>query len=487
MKILVIGLDCAAPELLFGDERLGNFRRLMEYGCYGRLESVVPPITVPAWMCMATSRDPGTLGVYGFRNRADFSYGGLQLATPASVQDLAIWDQFAREGKRSTVIGVPPGYPPRKINGTWVSCFMTPDTRQGGFTHPPQVADEINALVGAYPVDIRGFRTDNKQWLKQQVFETTRDRFRVVRHLMQTTDWDYFQFVEIGLDRMHHGFWKFHDPQHRQHEPGNPFQSTIRDYYRCLDEEVGRLLELLDDQTAVLVVSDHGAQKLDGGFCVNEWLIREGLLVLDEYPSEVTPLDQLAVNWAETTAWGEGGYYARVFLNVQGREPQGKIAPGDCLAVRDDLKAALEATVDDLGQPMGTVVFKPEETYRHVNRIPPDLMVHFGGLKWRSVGSVGYQALHVQENDTGPDDCNHAQHGAFILAAPGSPLSGPVEGAHLLDVAPTLLELAGCDPLPEMQGKSLLSGKGEGTAAFPTLTIDEEQVIRERLRGLGYI
>ena len=77
MKILVIGLDCAAPELLFGDERLTNFRRLMEAGCYGRLESVIPPITVPAWMCMSTSQDPGSLGVYGFRNRVDHSYDGL--------------------------------------------------------------------------------------------------------------------------------------------------------------------------------------------------------------------------------------------------------------------------------------------------------------------------------------------------------------------------------------------------------------------------
>ncbi len=77
MKILVIGLDCAAPELLFGDERLENIRRLMDAGCHGRLESIVPPITVPAWMCMATSQDPGSLGVYGFRNRNDHSYDGL--------------------------------------------------------------------------------------------------------------------------------------------------------------------------------------------------------------------------------------------------------------------------------------------------------------------------------------------------------------------------------------------------------------------------
>ena len=77
---------------------------------------------------------------------------------------------------------------------------------------------------------------------------------------------------------MHHGFWSYHDPRARLHEPGSPFERVIRDYYLHLDEEIGRLLELLDDDTAVLVVSDHGAQRLDGGFCVNEWLIREKLL-----------------------------------------------------------------------------------------------------------------------------------------------------------------------------------------------------------------
>ena len=73
MRICILGLDCAAPEIVFGEERLENIRRLMSAGVYGRLESVIPPITVPAWMCMATSQDPGSLGVYGFRNRSDHS------------------------------------------------------------------------------------------------------------------------------------------------------------------------------------------------------------------------------------------------------------------------------------------------------------------------------------------------------------------------------------------------------------------------------
>jgi predicted AlkP superfamily phosphohydrolase/phosphomutase len=262
---------------------------------------------------------------------------------------------------------------------------------------------------------------------------------------------------------------------------------VIRDYYQYLDEEVGRLLELLDEETAVLVVSDHGAQRLDGGFCVNEWLVQEGLLVLNEYPPEVTPFNRLSVNWEKTKVWSEGGYYARVFFNVRGREPHGTIDPADYEKFRDEIKAKFEATVDDQWRPLGTRVYKPDELYRAVRNVAPDLIVHFGDLYWRSIGGVGYRAIHIQENDTGPDDCNHALWGSFILAAPHSPLSGEVAGARLLDIAPTLLELGGYDIPNSMQGKSLVAGRCAGVTSHAGLSAEGEEIIRERLSGLGYI
>lgn len=485
MKILVIGLDCATPEILLGDESLPNFRYLMEAGCYGRLESIIPPITVPAWMCMSTSQDPGSLGVYGFRNRTDHSYNGLGIVNSASVRELAIWDQVCREGNRANIIGVPPGFPPRKINGISVGCFLTPDTDKDSYARPERVKDEITNLVGHYPVDVKNFRTPKKDWLKDEIYNMTRKHFQVIRHYLQNSEWDYFQFVEIGLDRIQHGFWKYHDPQHRQHEPGSPYQNVIRDYYRYLDDEVGQLLEMLDEETAILVVSDHGAQRLDGGFCVNEWLVRQGLLVLNEDPKEVTPFAKLNVNWEKTKVWSEGGYYARVFFNVKGREPHGVIDPIHYENFRYEIKAMFEETVDDHGKNMGTMAFKPQEVYRSVNNVAPDLIVHFGGLYWRSIGGVGYPEIHIQENDTGPDDCNHAQYGSFILAAPNCPLQGELTGVHLLDIAPTLLELGGYDIPPSMQGRSLSSFTPASNNG--SWSGHQEEILRERLSGLGYI
>ena len=123
------------------------------------------------------------------------------------------------------------------------------------------------------------------------------------------------------------------------------------------------------------------------------------------------------VDWPTTSAWGEGGYYSRVFLNVEGREPEGVVAAADYERVRIELKQKLEALGDENGKPIGTLAHRPEDLYPETRGIAPDLLVYFGDLDWRSVGQVGTGTIHVFENDTGPDDANHAPEGMYLLAA----------------------------------------------------------------------
>jgi ATP sulfurylase len=454
-KVFVIGLDCAEPSLVFDQWRdeLPNLRQLLDQGAYGELESSTPPITVPAWSCMLTSKDPGQLGFYGFRNRADYSYENMTIATSLAVKAPRVWDILGRAGKQVIVVGVPQTYPPRPVNGCLVTSFLTPPGAK--YTYPTDLAAEIESLVGEYLVDVPNFRTDDKDHLLEQIYEMTEKRFTVIKHLMRTRPWDFFMFVEMGVDRIHHGFWKYHDPSHPKYEPGNPYENAIKDYYRYIDREIGELLDALDDDTVVLVISDHGAKAMDGGICFNEWLIQEGYLVLKEKPAGLVPLEKCEVDWARTKAWGAGGYYGRLFLNVKGREPQGVIPPEDYEKVRDELIEKITALTDHRGQVIpGTQVIKPEEVYREVNNIPPDLIIYFGDLRWRSVGSLGLNTIHTFENDTGPDDANHAQMGIYVFYDPRQNLGGRVlQGLHLEDVAPTILDLMGLPVPREMEGK----------------------------------
>jgi len=454
-RVLIIGLDCAEPSLIFDQYRdeMPNLKRLASAGAWGQLESVTPPITVPAWMCSLTSKDPGQLGVYGFRNRADHSYEKMFTANSRSMTEPTVWDYLGRVGKQSFLLGVPPSFPPKPVNGGMIGCFLSPNT-QSKFTYPEDLREDVLRIAPNYMVDVPNFRTDDKQWLLQKIYEMTEDHFKVIKYLMKDKPWDFIMSVEIGVDRLHHGFWKYHDVTHPKHAPGNPLLNSIHDYYVWLDQQIGGVLELVDDDTTVIVMSDHGAKKMDGGITINEWLSNEGYLILEDKPQGVVPLEKVKVNWQKTRAWGSGGYYGRVFLNVEGREPNGVIPPNEYEKTRDELIAKISAIPDDKGKPIATRVLKPQQIYRATKNVAPDLIVIFGDLYWRAVGSIGLNALHTFENDTGPDDANHAQMGMFIYYDPKRNLGGcELKGLQLYDIAPTVLNEFGMQAPADMIGK----------------------------------
>ena len=464
-RVLIIGWDCAAPELVFDafKDDMPNTRRLMEESVYGELESTIPPITVPAWMCMMTSRDPGELGIYGFRNRKDYSYDALTIANSHAVKVPTLWDLLGQSEKKSVVLGVPLTYPAKPFPGWMVTSFLTPN-RNSQWTFPRRLTREIDQVANDYMIDIPNFRTDRRAELEQQLLKMTTERFKLARYLIETKDWDLFTMVEMGSDRLHHAFWRFWDKTHRAYEPNSPFSETMRNYYRTLDAELGETLACVDENTTVMVVSDHGAKRMDGGICVNEWLRKHGYLTLKSEPQGITRWTADLVDWEKTKAWGEGGYYARIFINVEGREPNGIVSAQDYDSIRDELKVQLEAIVDEKGHNIGTRVFKPEEVYRECRNIAPDLIVYFGNLFWRSVGSVGYNSIYTYENDTGPDDCNHAEMGMFILkSASNAPVGassrsrqiGNVPAKSIYDIAPTVLDEFGIDIPEAMQGQPI--------------------------------
>jgi predicted AlkP superfamily phosphohydrolase/phosphomutase len=454
--LFVLGLDCFDPVLAFDRwlDDLPNLSRLTQRGVYGRLESTIPPITVPAWTCMLTGKDPGELGLYGFRNRADYSYERMSIATSDKIRHPRVWDRVSEAGGTSVVVGVPQTYPVRPLNGIMVGCFLTPST-SSAYTYPSELKLEIAQAVGEYMLDVPDFRTEDKARLLRDIYRMSRVQFDLVSYLLRTrADWDMFMVVSIGPDRIQHGFWKYMDPRHPQYSPGNPFESAIHDYYLFIDRQIGTLLSLLPADAALIVMSDHGAQAMVGGICINDWLIEQGYLTLIDKPAGIVPLERCEIDWGRTTAWGAGGYYGRLSLNVAGREPNGIVPPNQVEAVKTEIAAGLQRIADPAGRGIGTRVYRPEKAYAQVNSIPPDLIVYFGNLAWRSVGSVGNRSVHVFENDTGPDDANHAQHGMYVMWRPEDRLGRQADHTWRA-IAPTMLETLGMDIPPDMSTERL--------------------------------
>lgn len=459
--VLVIGLDGAAPELIFDRWRadLPVLDELMRRGVHGPLESTVPAITVPAWSSMMTGRDPGQLGIYGFRNRLDRSYERLGIATALDVRHPRVWDHLSADGRRVATIGVPQTYPIKPVNGHVVSCFLTPNDRSQ-FAFPASLRAEIKSWIpGEFLVDVPNFRSDDKDQILRDIYTLADQHFDVARRLLARERYDYFMLVDMGVDRIHHGYWRYMDPGHPRHEPGHRFEHAIHDYYVHVDRLIGGLLDLVPAETVVLVVSDHGGQAMQGGLGINEWLVEDGYLGVDAYPvpgSEPMALEKCGIDWNRTRAWGEGGYYGRLSMNVAGREPAGQVPASDYEAVRSHLAAQVEALGGPDGQPLGSHAFRPEEIYREVQGVPPDLILYFGDLTWRSVGKLGLGSRWTTENDTGPDDANHAQHGIFILADPRRAATDrALENLRIYDVAPTLLAMFGLEAPDGIRGRHM--------------------------------
>jgi len=459
-RLVVIGLDCLTPQWALDSclDDMPNLKALAARGVGARLASTIPPITVPAWTAMLTSKDPGMLGVYGFRNRISYEYDSLKVTDASAIKARAVWSYLSRNRMKSLVMGVPQTYPPKPLNGIMVSGFMTP-SKEVTYTFPEGVQGLLDqAAGGEYIIDVKGFRTDDKAALLESVKKMTAARFRAFRALLRAEEFDFAMMVEMGPDRLQHGFWRFCDPIHRLYEAGNPFQDVLHDYYVHLDEEIGKTTEAAGDGASTMVVSDHGAKAMEGAICINEWLQEQGYLKLKEQPKERTRMTPEMIDWANTKAWGEGGYYGRLFLNVQGREPQGVIPPGAYGSMRDEIKAGLESLGDEEGKPIGTRVIRPEDVYREVNNIAPDLIVYFGDLNWRSAGSVGIGANHLRENDTGPDDANHMEDGVLVWD-PGAGAAESLrrgERYRIYDIGPSVLKFFGLEVPEDMIGDSII-------------------------------
>ncbi|PNR96319.1 alkaline phosphatase family protein [Petrotoga olearia] len=417
-KIVIIGLDCASPNLVFDEffDDLPNLRKIMKNGVYNELESTIPPITVPAWMSMFTGKDPGELGIYGFTNRKNYDYHSFSLVSSKSVKYKKLWDIFTEKGKQNIVIGVPLTYPPSPLKGNMISGFLTPSF-ESNYTYPKHLKNELVANTGHFIFDVNDFRTEDKERLLKDIYDMTNNHFKIANCLAKNKPWDLFVMVEMGPDRIHHGFWALHDKNHPKHV-NSKFNSAIRDYYIHLDSKIGEFLNGIQDDYDVIIVSDHGIKPMYGGIAINDWLIKKGYLVLKEYPKKPVSINKLIrekkIDWSKTKVWGNGGYHGKLFFNIKGREPLGVIEKNELNNFKTKLIKELKDIKNEDGNEMNTKVYEPEKIYNKVNNIPPDLIVYFDELYWRCQGTIGNKSIHTHENDIGPDDANHDSHGIFI-------------------------------------------------------------------------
>ncbi len=552
-RLLVIGLDAATFDLIrpwAQDGRLPNLARLLAEGVSGGLASVPNLNSIPSWTTFMTGMNPGKHGLYWFYERRPDSYA-FRFMNGADIHVPRFWDYASAAGLRVAAINVPMTYPAQPVNGVWIAGMDAPDEASPHFTYPPELYRELTARVGPYEIDsnIMGYaRTGRWDQAIRSTAQVVDRRTAAACYLLGRETWDVFVVVFTALDRVQHTFWRAMDPSYPGFDPAEHarYGDTIARFYEQLDTAIGRLQAVGGPEMTTVILSDHGmGANQRGNLFLQPWLERLGYLkpaaslgrqllreaahVADGLVSKrvrrriiralpggragiVQQIGQPACDWSRTRAYVDY-IQPSIWINLQGREPQGIVAPGaEYEDLRDELIERLAACRDvRTGKPVVNAVYRREEVYHgpELHRAP-DLMIDWN----YEVIVSGYRFLlpDGQEAviDRGADvverrnvSGEHRPEGILLLAGPGVQRGATIRGAQMADVAPTLLYLLGL-PVPEaMDGRVLTAALDPALlAAQPvryarpedapaagehTFTAEEEEQVLRRLRDLGYI
>lgn len=488
-RVVVIGLDAFDPGLV--DKWLGelpHLRSLLADGIHGPLESVVQPVTPVAWTSLTTGRDAGHFGFTDFRHRPSGDYGPLRLVHARLVEVPTLYDLASAADMAVAWVGVPLGYPPPAADGSVsVACFMAPSVEHQ-LTHPPELQARLLAATSTpFLLDVvapstmdAAARTD----LALRLRELDGQRFDLALHLMRTEPWRLLFLVCMGTDRVGHYFMRYCDPLHHRFDPDPRFADAILEHYRYCDRRIGELLAELDGDTTVVVVSDHGIQHLDGRFALNAWLAQNGYLALRRPLEAPTPFDPDLVDWERTRAWAFG-YGGQIFFNVAGRDRLGVVDPDDVPDLQDELAAGLREVVGYGSEHLPVRTFSGRDLYSGplADRCP-DLCIQIDGLRTLVTDHLGGAPKVVPVTELGPDDASHAPYGFFAASGAGIDADGRLDGLHLLDVAPSVLDLLGIAG-SGLDGRVIHRARDEERMAVDDVFSDaDEAELASRLRTL---
>ncbi len=332
---------------------------------------------------------------------------------------------------------------------------------------PPTYAQELQQMIGPYATlgmaedhtGLENERIDETAFLNQSygVFEE-REKM-LLAELDRCSDGLFFILFDTP-DRMQHMLWRFRDKEHPRYEPDKAarFGPEIEEMYKACDQVVGKVLERVDENTLLIVLSDHGMGTFRRSFDTNTWLVEQGLLKLKGGTKPGPGAGFADVDWSKSSAYcmGLGGIY----LNLRGREAAGIVTPGaETERVYKAIESGLPQAVDGKTQlhAVNSVSLRSAIYSGPFAEESPDLLVNFNPgfrVSWQS--TVGHFASELFEDNM---RCWSGDHIFNPAAMPGILfMNRPVAGAdpHIMDLAPTILKFLNVRPSTALEGTALI-------------------------------
>jgi predicted AlkP superfamily phosphohydrolase/phosphomutase len=546
--------------------KLPNIAEVLRNGAHGALRSTLPPMTFPAWSSFMTGKNPAKHGIYDFTRRRAGAYD-LEFVNGGQRRAASFWKLLSDAGRRVISISVPCTYPPERINGVMLSGFDAAGVGgSSGLLdargmHPPEIYEELQRELGGHPIGsfpIAEINDGRPDLALKKILAVIERKAATAKYLMQNHPWDCFMVLFGESDGVGHHFWKFCDPRSPLFVgEGAGMQDSILQVYQALDRQLGEFKAILPPDTTLLMMSDHGFGGVSNAVLYpNCWLREQGFLkfrgalsrvrsrllnalkmhAVARLPNVVQRLlsrvaqRQLGgveakvrygvIDWGQSRAYfDENPYYPSLRINLKGREPRGIVEPGaEYEALRTELIERLEDwRHPETGERIVHRAYRREDVYDgpYLGEAP-DVVVHWSDHQdYTYAFRVSAKSCNFEWTEnldpTQPDSMafftgksgSHRDNGIFLAEGPGVTAGVKLEGARIIDVAPTILHLMNVAAPADMDGEALVSmlndeaPQREGPAvemaavaeceAGGVYTAEDNVVIAERLRALGYI
>lgn len=483
-RVLVIGIDGGTFDLILPwieEGELPTLGKMINEGTYGNLSSMLPYISPVMWTSFYTGKNPGKHGVFEFLKRSPDSYEIIPV-TSRDVESKAVWDIVNDDGKKVILMNIPMTYPPQKVNGIMVTGFLSPD--ESVFTYPESLTQYLKDRDYQIESMQRRFAPGDEDYLLNNLNYTLEKRSEIAIEFMNENEWDLFIVVFTGSDRVQHYFWRYMESGDER------YGDAILEYYQKLDKKIGEMLESIDENTSVVIMSDHGFGPLKGEVYINWWLSENGLLKYESsltywtirlgltQQNIVTFLKKVkifkfvewftnklgvdfkksvpyptydSVDFSKTKAYA-AQFGGGIYLNVKNREPNGIIEQEEYEDIRNWVIKDLEDLKNPkTGEKLFKKIFKREELYDGAYvKYAPDIIIDGGD--YDPVGWFGYNKIY----DTSPiKSGSHRENGILIIW--GSNTKGNnIEEAKIIDITPTILDLMNIAVPKDIDGKSLI-------------------------------
>jgi predicted AlkP superfamily phosphohydrolase/phosphomutase len=501
----MIGLDAAELTLVqrwMEEGALPNLRRLRQRAVFAELRSPAEWLVGSPWPTFYTGTPPQEHGMYHYLIWRPETMS-TERVHPDWLPLQPFWRRLDGTGKRAVVLDVPNCYAPTPFDGIEICGWATHEALMPAASYPLDRLAWANASSGVPPIG----REEARPLTARESLQVRDDWLRITRQvgdlslrLMEEETWDLFLVCFTATHRGGHQFWDEASlVREASAEERQRHRNALREIYIACDTQIGRLIERAGDAT-VLVFALHGMGTNQSRVELLPEMLRRILAEAgrDRSPTVAEPglIDRLrsmmpvrwrsrvknnlppaiqdrltvywrghGIDWATTRAFPVFSDYAGyVRVNQRGREPAGIVEPGEeSRVLLERIADGLHSFVDeDTGEPLVHSVGFREELFPSGRMLKhlPDLIVlwtpnsaaqhrrvvssRFGALDWPTPG-------HHPEGRSG----NHRSKGFLFAAGDGLPRGGNVDGADVLDLAPTVYALLGLRPPAEMHGRPL--------------------------------